>query len=120
MNVANISLLVCYSIGMSLGQLLFKLAADDAKTGSTRAFVGGLLLNRHFVIAVVVYAAMTFLWVWILTRVPLSRAYPFIALAFVFTPMLAFLILGESISPRYFVGVAFILAGLMVLVPRAA
>lgn len=120
MTAVNVSLLVFYAIGMSVGQLLFKLAADDVKAGSARAFAVGLLLNRHFAVAVVVYGVMTVLWVWILTRVPLSRAYPFIALAFVFTPALAFLMFGESVSLRYFIGLTFILAGLIVLVPRAA
>lgn len=120
MTAVNVSLLVFYAMGLSIGQLLFKLAADDVKAGPVRAFAAGLLLNRHFAVAVVLYGLMTVLWVWILTRVPLSRAYPFIALAFVFTPALAFMAFGEAISPRYLIGLAFILAGLIVLVPRPA
>jgi hypothetical protein len=38
--------------------------------------IAGFLLNGYFS-----YAALTVLWVWILSFIPLSRAYPFLALA---------------------------------------
>ena len=44
---------------------------------------------NFFVAAMLLYAALTLLWVWILTFTPLSYAYPFAALAFGMTPLLA-------------------------------
>ena len=41
-----------------------------------------------FFVALILYAALTVLWVWILSYTPLSRAYPFLALAFALTPAL--------------------------------
>ena len=47
--------------------------------------MAGFLLNGYFFVAVILYAALTVLWVWILSFTPLSRAYPFVALAFALT-----------------------------------
>ena len=49
-------------------------------------------------VAVALYAAATLLWVRILTTVPLSRAYPFVALAFVLVPAAGYLFFHEAIS----------------------
>jgi drug/metabolite transporter (DMT)-like permease len=51
-------------------------------------------------------------WVWLLSFTPLSRAYPFVALAFALTPMLAALLFGEVISIRLWFGLLMILGGL--------
>jgi drug/metabolite transporter (DMT)-like permease len=50
--------------------------------------------------------------VWLLTFTPLSRAYPFVALAFALTPVCAGLLFGEVISVRLWFGLLLILAGL--------
>ena len=116
MNSSKVLLLVLYAFGMSAGQVLFKLSAQRAKGGSAATFLLSLAANGYFVVAVVVYAVLTVLWVWLLTRVPLSLAYPFIALAFVFTPALAWLLLGEPVRAPYLLGLALILLGLAVVV----
>jgi drug/metabolite transporter (DMT)-like permease len=56
---------------------------------------------------------LTLLWVWILTFTPLSRAYPFVALAFALTPALGGLVFGEPISFRLVIGIVLILCGLV-------
>ena len=68
---------------MASGQLLFKAAASgDAGDGPLSAGIAGFLLNGYFFVALILYAALTVLCVWILSFVPLSRAFPFLALAF--------------------------------------
>ena len=71
------------------------------------------LLNVYFVVAVLLYAALSLLWVWLLTFTPLSRAYPFVALAFALTPLLGIVIFGEPFSSRLAIGIALILCGLL-------
>ena len=58
--------------------------------------------------------AATLLWVRILTTVPLSRAYPFVALAFVLVPAAGYLFFNESITLRYATGTALIVIGVAV------
>jgi drug/metabolite transporter (DMT)-like permease len=111
-------LLLCgYAAGMSGGQLLFKLAALRAPeaAGGIGERLLGLVFNIYFVAAVVLYAAYAVLWVWILTFIPLSRAYPFIALAFALTPLLSGLLFGDLISVRLLAGVLLILCGLFLV-----
>jgi drug/metabolite transporter (DMT)-like permease len=112
----DIAMLCLYALGMSTGQVLFKLAADRARTAPENSFWVSVLGNGYFYIAVAVYAALTIAWVWILTRVPLSRAYPFVVLAFVITPLLANLFFGEHLDLWYFASLALIVCGLMLLV----
>lgn len=120
MSPLTVVLLVLYAGGMSIGQVLFKFAADRSKGDATGGFLAALLRDGYFLAAITIYAALTVLWVWILTRVPLSRAYPFVVLSFAFTPALASLIFGESIGLWYLVGLGLIVSGLAILVLKAA
>jgi drug/metabolite transporter (DMT)-like permease len=65
-------------------------------------------------VAVALYAGATLLWVRILTSVPLSRAYPFAALAFVLVPAAGYLFFHEPITLRYALGTALIVVGVAV------
>ena len=109
----QVVLLVIYAMAMAGGQLLFKTAATrGAVPGGLAEQIVGLLFNRYFIVAVALYAALTVLWVWILTFTPLSRAYPFVALAFALTPALGTLLFGEPMSSRLAIGIGLILCGL--------
>jgi len=113
----QILLLSAYAAGMSGGQVLFKLAAlrsAGAKSGIGERLLE-LVFNPYFIAAVVLYAAYAILWVWILTFIPLSRAYPFIALAFALTPLLGGLLFGDPISLRLMAGIFFVLCGLFLV-----
>jgi drug/metabolite transporter (DMT)-like permease len=113
----QILLLVAYAAGMSGGQILFKMAAlrSGAVTGGLVDRFLGLAFNVYFLTALVLYAAYAVLWVWILTVIPLSRAYPFVALAFALTPLLGGLLFGDTISLRLIAGIVFILCGLFLV-----
>ncbi len=105
--------LVIYAVAMAGGQILFKLAAvKNVGTGSLGERLLGLAHNRFFAAAVILYAALTVLWVWILTFTPLSRAYAFVALAFVLTPLAGGAFFGEPISARLLIGIALVVVGL--------
>ena len=113
----QILLLSAYAAGMSGGQVLFKLAA--LRSAGATSGIGERLLelvfNPYFIAAVVLYAAYAIFWVWILTFIPLSRAYPFIALAFALTPLLGGLLFGDPISLRLLAGIFFVLCGLFLV-----
>jgi len=119
MSAINVVVLFVYSLGMSFGQVLFKLAADQTKLEQSSTFVRTLLTSWYFFAAVLLYGVLSLVWVWILTRVPLSQAYPFMVLAFVFTPALAVLLFGEPLNASYLASLALILAGLGLLVVKA-
>jgi drug/metabolite transporter (DMT)-like permease len=120
MTAINVAILIVYSLGMSFGQMLFKLAADQTKLDHSSTFIRSLLMSGYFYGAVLLYGILSLIWVWILTRVPLSQAYPFIVLAFVFTPALGVLFFGETLNASYLASLALILSGLGLLVTRAS
>ena len=84
--------------------VLFKIAADRAKDTAAGGFLESLFTDGYFYLAVTLYGTMTLVWIWILMRVPLSRAYPFVVLGFIFTPAFAVVFFDESVNVWYFVG----------------
>jgi drug/metabolite transporter (DMT)-like permease len=116
LTVSQILLLMVYAAGMSGGQVLFKMAAlRYVAEGGVGERLLGLVCNIYFVTALVFYAGYAILWVWILSFTPLSRAYPFVALAFALTPLPGAMLFGETISLRVIVGLLFILCGLFIV-----
>ena len=114
LSLAQIALLVCYAGGMAGGQLLFKMAALRAATaGSLGERLIGMLGNGFFAAAVLLYGALSVLWVWILTFTPLSRGYVFVAIAFAVTPLLGAVVFAEPITVRLVIGIALITCGLL-------
>ena len=75
-----------------------------------------VLLNTWLYVALAVYGLATVVWVALLRQVPLQLAYPFVALAFFFVPILAHWFLGEALRWQSFLGAAFILAGVWISV----
>jgi drug/metabolite transporter (DMT)-like permease len=114
--LSQVALLLAYAAGMAGGQLLFKAAAlrylPDGPLGERLL---SIVLNSYFLVAVVLYGALTVLWVWVLTFTPLSRAYPFVALAFAITPLLGGLVFGEPVAQRLMLGIGLILSGLLLV-----
>ncbi len=116
LSLSQIAMLVAYAGGMAGGQILFKLAAlrgaADAPLGERMV---GMLSNGFFVAALLLYGVLAVLWVWILSFTPLSRAYPFVAVAFALTPLLGGLMFAEPVTTRLVIGVCVIFAGLLLV-----
>lgn len=108
MSKLTLTLTLLCVICISLGQVLFKKAAATlpaVPTWQSFAFNGWLISS------LALYGLTTLGWVWILRNVPLHLAYPFMGLAFLIVPTLAWLFLGEPLHWRTLAGGALILAG---------
>lgn len=106
--------LILTPLTISGGQILFKMASGRMGDANIAGFIR-LISDPIFIVAIVIYAAATFLWVYVLRSVPLSIAYSFNALTFVIVPLLSVLLLGEVLTIRNVIGAAFIIAGLLVV-----
>jgi drug/metabolite transporter (DMT)-like permease len=116
LSIAQIAVLCAYVAGTVGGQMLFKMAAMRVALGSSMSERGVLLLqNWFFLAAMVAYLALSVVWVWILTFIPISRAYPFLALAIAITPVLGGVIFDEALDMRCLVGIGIIFVGLLVV-----
>ena len=99
--------LICVTC-ISIGQLLFKQAATALPANP------GLMdwaTNGWLIASLALYGVTTLGWVWILRHAPLHLAYPFMGLAFLIVPTLAWAFLGEPLTWRTLAGGALILAG---------
>ena len=99
--------LICVTC-ISIGQLLFKQAATALPANP------GLMdwaTNGWLIASLALYGVTTLGWVWILRHAPLHLAYPFMGLAFLIVPTLAWIFLGEPLHWRTLAGGLLILAG---------
>lgn len=104
--------LVVVAMILGGGQLLFKLAAERLVLGRGAAAFMTSIASPPMLAALVLYGAATVLWVYLLHGLPLSRAYPFVALAFAFVPLSSWVFFGDVLGPRYVFGLTLMLAGL--------
>lgn len=107
-------LLVATPFLVAAGQVMFKMTGMRLADYPTQP-VQSAMLSPVFLGALALYGGATLLWVYVLRTVPLSYAYSFMALTFVIVPLMAHFWLGEAISPRYYLGMGLVLAGLFTL-----
>jgi len=74
-----------------------------------------LVLNPWIMAGLLSAVVAAFAWILAMTRLPLSMAYPFVALTYPLVFCLGWLLFGESLSPWRIVGVLFILVGVAVI-----
>ena len=64
------------------------------------------LLTTHYVlVAIPVYAVSNIGWIIVLSRLNLSVAYPFLALLYIFIPVLSMVFLSESLTLQHWTGI---------------
>jgi drug/metabolite transporter (DMT)-like permease len=64
---------------------------------------------------IAMYIVGTLIWLVVLSRMDLSYAYPLVATTYVFTPLLANVLLHEPIPTLRWLGIAFILVGVFIV-----
>jgi len=104
--LTNIMLVVCV-LAISIGQILFKVAAGTNAHGSFLM----KLMQPSLLLALFIYGAATVFWIWLLQTVPLNVAYPYMALAFLFVPLMSLFFLGEKVELSTWIGSVLIVIG---------
>lgn len=108
--------LFLFAVVVAAGQLLFKRVAQGvSELPASGPVLRQILLDPWFIAAMGLYVGATLLWILALREMPLSRAYPFTALAFVLVPAGAVFLFGETLGLRYFVGLTLIIVGIVVI-----
>lgn len=98
-------LLVSTFLG-ALGQLFFKMGVSSGV---------GITIASFVALGFLVYAISTVLYFYILSRTNLSWAYSFGGLSYIFTSILAFLVLNETIPLLRWAGVVIIAIGVALI-----
>ena len=90
------------------GQMLFKVGATGRE--SLESF-----FNHWILSGLALYGLDTLLWIFALSRLPLTVVYPFTALTFVLVYLGGVLVLGEQTSLRAVSGVLLVMLGLYLI-----
>jgi multidrug transporter EmrE-like cation transporter len=112
---------VIVTIGFTaLGQILIKWQAMQAGSlpaawGGRVSFFLGLLFNPWIIAGLLCAVVAACAWILAMTRLPISVAYPLVALTYPLVLAASWVIFGETLSPWRMVGVGLILAGVALL-----
>ena len=97
----------------SCGQVLMKVGATNAQISNPIAFLH-TILNPFILVGLGAYVISSFIWLIVLTRLPLSVAYPFGALSYVFI-VVAAIFSGENVTIQRLLGVICIIIGILIV-----
>jgi undecaprenyl phosphate-alpha-L-ara4N flippase subunit ArnE len=107
------ALLFTTPVMIAFGQVLFKMTSQKLTQSDGKFYT--VFFEPVFILAIVIYGSATLLWLYVLKAVPLAYAYSFMALTFLAVPLMAALWLGETLTIKYALGSAFIIAGLVIV-----
>lgn len=108
----NVALLVAVLL-LAMSQVFQKIAAITRLGGPPTARTWfRALFSLPYVLAIVFIVSGTVLWLYVLYRMDLSRAYPFLGLGTVFVVALSRIWLREPVSLTRWFGVALIVVGI--------
>jgi drug/metabolite transporter (DMT)-like permease len=103
----------------SIGQLLLKKGSLSLRSEdhfSLMAQLWRVSTNLYVLGGLGVYALSTVIWLYVLSKMKLSVAYPFVSLSYVFVMIGSHYLLGESILWNQKIAMAFIIVGILFLI----
>ena len=115
--VKDLALILLAVVVGTSGQLTLKIGMGqvgrigDVAIARLPALVAQVALNPLVVVGLGLYVLGAVVWLVVLSRIPLSLAQPVLALMYVLTPIMAWLLLGESLPITRCLGIATIVAG---------
>lgn len=118
MKISQVIMVMMFSVGMGLGQLLLKFSAQRQLVNADSSWLLRLLSlfgDWTFLLGIALYGLLLVYWVWLLTFLPLSRAYPFTLLSLVVAAIGGTLFFHETMTLTFVLGLTIIGIGLMVL-----
>ncbi len=109
----NIAALLVFTLALAIGQLLFKHVGDALRGRPMAEAALALARQPALYAALAIYGLSTLLWIWILTRISLVQAYPWVAVGIIVVPIASRLVYHEAAGPMYWVGAALCAIGVV-------
>jgi len=113
MTIINGASLLVFAITLAVGQVLFKSVGLSIRGQPFLESLAILMRLPTLYAALTLYGLATFLWIWILSRIPLAQAYPWMAVTIVLVPLLGWRIFGEAVGPLFWLGMGLVVVGVM-------
>jgi len=117
--ISNFIFIISSVLLNALAQILLKAGMKqfgniDLKNNIINTSIS-IALNPYIITGFVSYGISILLWLWVLSKVDVSLAYPFQALGYIVVTILAWLIFQENISFTRIMALIFITIGLIIL-----
>ncbi len=112
--IALAVLLMAIMLGAA-GQICLKFGLGKLDSQAVFVVITAMFRNWHVLAGFVAYGVSSLLYLFVLSRLDVSYAYPFVAINYVFVTFLAWLILKETVPALRLVGLAIICTGVLVL-----
>lgn len=108
--------LISISLG-SIAQYLLKAGMNEIaqKNYSIMRIIQESSTNIKVICGISCYAISMVFWLFVLSQMELSKAYPLVSLGYVFTLILGYCLLNESITISKIIGVALIIGGVIII-----
>ena len=121
LNLTVLSMILLSVFLSAFAQIFLKLGMSNFEVQQALSSTSILVISKsiatsHYVIAgLALYFASAAVWLFVLARIEVSIAYPFVGLGFIVTMLLAFLINGEPLSVTKIVGTLCIALGVAIV-----
>jgi drug/metabolite transporter (DMT)-like permease len=113
--------LVFEVIFVTASETLLKVGASQTPHLKGWEWTGLTSLASIWIWCAIALVILSFLcWIYVLRHIPLSIAFPLSNVVHVLIPLTCWIFLGETISPRRWLGIAVVIAGLAVVAQPAA
>jgi multidrug transporter EmrE-like cation transporter len=109
--MTNLISLGIFTVMLATGQVLFKYIGLSVRGLPPAEALFAAIAQPLLYAALTLYGVATVLWIWILSRVPLSQAYPWVAVGVFLVPLLGSWFFGERPAPIFWLGVTLIIGG---------
>jgi multidrug transporter EmrE-like cation transporter len=115
--------IIVISVSMSaMAQVCLKLGSGHARAteqASTGGALAAMLTSPWVIAGLALYGLGAIVWLFVLSRAPLSLAYPFVGLGFIMTMAIGAFVLGEHITTTRVAGTLLIALGCVVVAQSA-
>ena len=114
---------IIFTVFMSaLAQVLLKVGAlkipSERFTGvnsETALAFFSVLFSKYIFTGMIIYVFSAAMWIWVLTKVDISLAYPFISLSFIITLGFGVTLFQEPLTAMKLLGTAIIMVGCVII-----
>lgn len=123
MNPTTLALILATVTASACAQLTLKLgmsspAVTEAGRQGAKAMILAVAMTPMVWVGLMIYGLSVVVWLWILSKVDLSLAYPFVGVSFIMVMLFGVFLLNEHVTPLRMMGTVLIAVG-CVLVARS-
>jgi drug/metabolite transporter (DMT)-like permease len=121
MNNGVLTVIIATVSMSALAQVAFKMGVSSlpVKSGALVTVMLQAAMSPLIWLGLAIYGISVLTWLWVLSKVDVSVAYPFVGISFVLTVGIGALFLHENVSPLRWFGTLLVVGGCIVIARSA-